>query len=95
MQDTIRRYGGSTAPSMPWPEEEERRYDTQTEEERFDRLEKLLRKSSKKQRQSLAVRESDQGSQAVMAWFMMLAYRLVAPGKLREVAGLVRFHRFG
>ena len=43
---------------MPWPEDEERRYEVATEEERFDRLEKLLRRS-KKQRQSVAVRGSD------------------------------------
>jgi len=45
-EDAIRRYGGSTAPSMPWPPEHEE----STEEDRFDRLEKLLMKSSKSDR---------------------------------------------
>lgn len=42
-EDAIRRYGGSTAPTMPWPQEHEEH----TEEDRFDRLERLISKSSK------------------------------------------------
>jgi len=47
--DTILRYGGSCAPSMPWPS------DTATdevhEEDQFDRLEKLLQKTIKRMAQ--------------------------------------------
>ncbi|CAE7813870.1 RUB1, partial [Symbiodinium necroappetens] len=46
-EDTIRRYGGSTAPTMPWPQEHTE--DTQ-EEDKFERLEKLILRSSKKKR---------------------------------------------
>lgn len=42
-EDAIRRYGGSTAPTMPWPQEHEE----PTEEDRFDRLERLISRSSK------------------------------------------------
>ena len=41
--DSIKRYGGSTAPTMPWPEEE-----SLVEEDRFDRLEKLILKRQKR-----------------------------------------------
>mmetsp|Transcript_25592 Transcript_25592/g.35858 ORF Transcript_25592/g.35858 Transcript_25592/m.35858 type:complete len:138 (+) Transcript_25592:151-564(+) len=40
--DSVRRFGGSTALSQPWPEEEEA-----AEEDRFARLEKLIAKVSK------------------------------------------------
>lgn len=40
--DSIKRYGGSTAPSMPWPEDES----LKVEEDRFERLEKLIIKTS-------------------------------------------------
>lgn len=40
--ESIKRYGGSTAPSMPWPEEE-----TLVDEDRFERLEKLIIKRNK------------------------------------------------
>lgn len=42
--DSIKRYGGSTAPTMPWPAEAE---PSDIEKERFDRLEKLILKSMK------------------------------------------------
>jgi len=42
-EDSIKRYGGATAPSMPWPEDE-----AAIEEDRFDRLEKLLIKAHKR-----------------------------------------------
>jgi len=42
--DSIKRYGGSTAPTMPWPAEVE---PNDIEKERFDRLEKLIIKSMK------------------------------------------------
>lgn len=42
--DSIKRYGGSTAPTMPWPAEVE---PSDVEKERFDRLEKLIIKSMK------------------------------------------------
>jgi len=54
--DRILRYGGSTSPSLQWPEEEEKLGDDPAE--RFDRMEKLvvkgmqqLMKSSQKRRQ--------------------------------------------
>ncbi|CAK9074311.1 unnamed protein product [Durusdinium trenchii] len=40
--DTIKRFGGSTSPNMPWPEEEE-----DGDEDRFDRLEKLIVRTTK------------------------------------------------
>ncbi|CAJ1361827.1 unnamed protein product, partial [Effrenium voratum] len=40
--DSIRRFGGSSAPTMPWPDEED------SMEDRFDRLEKLIVSSVKK-----------------------------------------------
>jgi len=46
-EDTIRRYGGSTAPTMPWPQEHTE--DTQ-EEDKFERLEKLVLRSSKRRK---------------------------------------------
>lgn len=43
--DTIKRVGGSTSPKIQWPEEEE----TQgTEEDKFDRVEKLLGRFTKR-----------------------------------------------
>eukprot|EP00434_Breviolum_minutum_P025858 symbB.v1.2.022861.t1/scaffold2046.1/size91195/4 len=41
--DSIKRYGGSTAPTMPWPEEQE--YD---EDCRLERLEKIMSRAVKK-----------------------------------------------
>ncbi|CAJ1404467.1 unnamed protein product [Effrenium voratum] len=41
--DSIRRFGGSTATNMPWPEED----NLLTDEDRFDRLEKLMIKCNK------------------------------------------------
>jgi len=40
--DRIKRYGGSTSPTMPWPEEEE-----DADEDRYDRLEKLIIRTTK------------------------------------------------
>lgn len=39
--DAVKRYGGSTAPTMPWPVEETANL---TDEDRFDRLEKMIAK---------------------------------------------------
>jgi len=41
--DSIKRFGGSTSVTMPWPEDE-RQY---SEEDRFDRLEKLMIRATK------------------------------------------------
>ncbi|CAE7763072.1 mqo [Symbiodinium pilosum] len=41
--DSIRRFGGSTAPTMPWPSEETANL---TDEDRFDRLEKMIAKAT-------------------------------------------------
>lgn len=41
--DQIRRFGGSTSPEMPWPEEDEN-----DESDRFDRLEALIQKTMKR-----------------------------------------------
>ncbi|CAE6962466.1 unnamed protein product [Symbiodinium natans] len=41
--DSIRRFGGSTSPSMPWPEDEKHYSD----EDRFERLEKLMIRATK------------------------------------------------
>jgi len=41
--DMIKRYGGSTSPSAQWPEEEKA-----DEEDRFDKMEKLLAKAMKR-----------------------------------------------
>ncbi|CAJ1384392.1 unnamed protein product [Effrenium voratum] len=40
--DSIKRFGGSTSASMPWPEEEE-----DADDDRFDRLEKLIVRTTK------------------------------------------------
>jgi len=44
-EDSIKRYGGATAPTVPWPEE-----DVAVEEDRFERLEKLLIKAGKRKK---------------------------------------------
>lgn len=41
--ESIKRYGGSTAPTMPWPEDE-----GSVEEDRLERLEKLIMKRNKR-----------------------------------------------
>lgn len=41
--DSIRRFGGSTSPTMPWPEDEK----MYSEEDRFERLEKLMIRATK------------------------------------------------
>merc|ERR1712039_56501 len=43
--DMIRRFGGSTSPAAQWPEEENAGDD---EEDRFDRMEKLIEKAMKR-----------------------------------------------
>merc|ERR1712060_675491 len=43
--DMIRRFGGSTSPAAQWPEEEQAGDD---EEDRFDRMEKLIEKAMKR-----------------------------------------------
>mmetsp|Transcript_46290 Transcript_46290/g.108445 ORF Transcript_46290/g.108445 Transcript_46290/m.108445 type:complete len:1114 (-) Transcript_46290:184-3525(-) len=40
--DKIKRFGGSTSPTMPWPEEDE-----DGDDDRFDRLEKLIIRTTK------------------------------------------------
>lgn len=58
-EDAVKRYGGSTAPTMPWPTETEA---TDIEKERFDRLEKLIQKSMKHKSKD-SHRSRRQGSQ--------------------------------
>jgi len=43
-EDIIKRYGGPTAPSTPWPQEP----DEQNDESKFARLEKLIIRATKK-----------------------------------------------
>merc|ERR1719238_167414 len=43
--DAIRRFGGSTSPTMPWPEEEGLGND---EDDKFERLEKVILRATKK-----------------------------------------------
>merc|ERR1719502_1901897 len=43
--DMIRRFGGSTSPAMPWPEEEGLGND---EDDKFERLEKVILRATKK-----------------------------------------------
>merc|ERR1712146_39304 len=43
--DAIRRFGGSTSPTMPWPEEEGFGND---EDDKFERLEKVILRVTKK-----------------------------------------------
>merc|ERR1711879_507558 len=43
--DAIRRFGGSTSPTMPWPEEEGFGND---EDDKFERLEKVILRATKK-----------------------------------------------
>merc|ERR1712228_708511 len=42
--DAIRRFGGSTSPTMPWPEEENL---DGGDDDKFDRLEKLIVRATK------------------------------------------------
>jgi len=42
LEETIKRFGGSTSVDMPWPQEKS---NTEDQEERFDRLELLLQKA--------------------------------------------------
>lgn len=58
-EDAVKRYGGSTAPTMPWPMEVEA---SDIEKERFDRLEKLIQKSMKHKSKD-SHRSRRQGSQ--------------------------------
>jgi len=53
--DTIRRFGGSTSPAAQWPEEE----NAGDEEDGFDRIERLLEKSTKRMTSS---KEGKKGS---------------------------------
>jgi len=61
--DSIRRYGGSTSATMPWPEEEEGGDD---ENDRFEKLEKFLQKAMKqrnaKNRKDRGLEGSSSGS---------------------------------
>merc|ERR1719376_1306152 len=43
--DMIRRFGGSTSPAMPWPEEEGL---GDSEDDKFERLEKVILRATKK-----------------------------------------------
>ena len=49
-EDTIHRYGGSTSPQMPWPEDEEA--PTNSLEERLDSITKIFKKAVKKMNMS-------------------------------------------
>eukprot|EP00913_Durusdinium_trenchii_P009132 g8582.t1 len=51
--DRILRFGGSTSPSKPWPEE-----GTITEEDRFARLEKLIMRMGKNRKKKKREREN-------------------------------------
>lgn len=44
--DTIHRYGGSTSPQMPWPEDEEA--PTNSLEDRLDSITKIFKKAVKR-----------------------------------------------
>lgn len=51
--DSIRRFGGSSAVAMPWPEEDD------SMEDRFDRLEKLIISSVKKMNKAKRSKKKD------------------------------------
>lgn len=58
--DTIRRYGGSTSPDMPWPEEHD-----DDEDCRIERLEKIMSRAMKKMdKNGTRLGPSSQGSSA-------------------------------
>jgi len=57
--DMIRRFGGSTSPAAQWPEEENAGDD---EEDRFDRMEKLIEKAMKRMSSKGGKKGSAQGS---------------------------------
>ena len=52
--DSIRRFGGSSAVAMPWPEEDD------SMEDRFDRLEKLIISAVKKMGKSKKSKKKEQ-----------------------------------
>lgn len=58
-EDGIKRFGGSTDPSTPWPEEKS---STEDKEERFDRLELLLQKALRKATKRRNVGDNSLGS---------------------------------
>ncbi|CAE7841702.1 unnamed protein product [Symbiodinium microadriaticum] len=55
-EDSIRRFGGSSATTMPWPEEDD------SMEDRFDRLEKLFMSTAKKMGGKRRKKKGDGGS---------------------------------
>lgn len=59
--DSIRRFGGSSAVAMPWPEEDD------SMEDRFDRLEKLIMTSVKKMGKSRKSKKKDGGSSNILS----------------------------
>jgi len=55
-QSSIRRFGGSTSPEMPWPEDDT---SADNDENKFDRLEKLIQKTLKRFSAGKAGRKRD------------------------------------
>merc|ERR1712226_140145 len=62
--DMIRRFGGSTSPMAQWPEEENAGDD---EEDRFDRMEKLIEKAMKRMTTSKGGKKGPGGSSQGMS----------------------------
>jgi len=59
--DSIRRFGGSSAVAMPWPEEDD------SMEDRFDRLEKLIISSMKKMGKPKKSKKKEGGSSTILS----------------------------
>jgi len=59
--DSIRRFGGSSAVAMPWPEEDD------SMEDRFDRLEKLILSSVKKMGKPKKSKKKESGSSTILS----------------------------
>eukprot|EP00913_Durusdinium_trenchii_P008411 g7899.t1 len=62
--DAVKRYGGSTAPTMPWPPEVEV---ADMEQDRYERLEKLLLKGIHRHGKSHGKKNSMLGSSSLMS----------------------------
>jgi uncharacterized membrane protein YgcG len=65
-RDTIRRFGGSTSPAALWPEEENTN-EGETEEDRFDQIEKLLDKAMKRMTRTKTDGNQAEGSKGQFA----------------------------
>mmetsp|Transcript_44838 Transcript_44838/g.128072 ORF Transcript_44838/g.128072 Transcript_44838/m.128072 type:complete len:96 (-) Transcript_44838:57-344(-) len=61
--DAVQRYGGSTAPSVPWPVTESTSTASEVED-RFDRIEKLLQQTLKKVNKGSHQASSKRGSRS-------------------------------